>query len=173
MTAALLKTIIDLIAEANPNRNYCNLTRRVLKLIEELGEVAEAYLETTSANNRKNKSWADVNEEAADVLIVAIDIALTIDTPEALLEFVIPNLHCYTGSLDAVIRQICYATARFDGNFQNDRPLAVAHIGVAVCYAFSMNELLHRYDSHDNLLSEVNRKLDKWRSGTSTAEAAE
>ncbi len=73
-----ISDIIDLVANANPDRKYENLSRRIIKIFEEIGEVSEAFLSSTSdESNRKNKSHADVQEEAVDVLIVAIDIALT------------------------------------------------------------------------------------------------
>src|SRR6185437_5449114 len=72
-----IETIIEHVAEANPDRNLANLNRRVIKLFEELGELSEAYLASTSSHSYKERTWNDVREEAADVLIVAIDIALT------------------------------------------------------------------------------------------------
>ncbi len=69
--------IIPAIRDANLTRNNGNLGRRVIKLCEELGEHAEAYLNISSAGNGKGKTWDDVREEAADILIVAVDVALT------------------------------------------------------------------------------------------------
>ena len=69
--------IIQSIRDANLTRNVCNIARRVIKLHEELGEHAEAYLNVTNAGNGKKKCWDDVREEAADLLIVAVDVALT------------------------------------------------------------------------------------------------
>jgi NTP pyrophosphatase (non-canonical NTP hydrolase) len=160
---ATIEKIIGLVDDANPERSITNLTRRVLKLIEELGETSEAFLGVTSANNHKNKKWDDVSEESADVLIVAIDIALTLDTAEALTQFVAHNGHRYTSGFDGVIRELCYATGHINRN--------PVHAFVAVCWAFSLNELLHAYnDKERTILAEVTRKLDKWRSGVSTAE---
>lgn len=68
----MLKTIQAL------NDKKADLARRVLKLQEEAGELAEAYLNVTSKHNKKNKSWEDVREEAIDCAIVAIDIAFSI-----------------------------------------------------------------------------------------------
>jgi NTP pyrophosphatase (non-canonical NTP hydrolase) len=67
----------DKINDANPNRRLGTLWRRMAKLAEEYGELWEAYLNVTSANNGKNKTWEDVREESIDVVIVAIDIAAT------------------------------------------------------------------------------------------------
>ncbi len=69
--------IIPAIRDANLTRHNGNLGRRVIKLCEELGEHAEAYLNISSAGNGKGKTWDDVREEAADILIVAVDVALT------------------------------------------------------------------------------------------------
>lgn len=69
--------IIPAIRDANLTRHSGNLGRRVIKLCEELGEHAEAYLNISSAGNGKGKTWDDVREEAADILIVAVDVALT------------------------------------------------------------------------------------------------
>ncbi len=69
--------IINAIYEANPNRTHTNLVRRILKLSEEMGETAEAYLNVTSASNGKKKTWDDVREELADCVIVALDCAMT------------------------------------------------------------------------------------------------
>lgn len=71
--------IISKVKDANPTRNLGNIQRRCMKLIEEAGETAEAFLGITSSiQNAKGKTWDDVREETADMLIVAIDIALTI-----------------------------------------------------------------------------------------------
>jgi NTP pyrophosphatase (non-canonical NTP hydrolase) len=73
--------VIDAIFEANPTRNFDNYNRRTIKLMEELGELSEAYLNVTSSSNGKGLSYADVREEAVDCLIVAADLALT-STPD-------------------------------------------------------------------------------------------
>lgn len=69
--------IIAAIRDANPTRNRSNLHRRIMKLAEEFGEVSEAYLNVTSTGNGKGMTWDDVREEFADLLIVAVDVALT------------------------------------------------------------------------------------------------
>src|ERR1700722_12797574 len=77
MRVETIRYIVDAVEQANPQRSLATLPRRLHKLLEELGEVSEAYLNATSINNGKGKTWADVREEAVDVLIVALDIALT------------------------------------------------------------------------------------------------
>jgi len=71
------QAIVDAVYDANPTRNVSNVNRRIIKLGEEYGEASEAYLNVTSAGNGKGKTWADVREELADVLIVALDVVLT------------------------------------------------------------------------------------------------
>ena len=58
-------------------RSPATLDRRILKATEELGELAEAALSATSASNAKKKNWMDVIDEACDVAIMGIDIAMT------------------------------------------------------------------------------------------------
>jgi len=73
-----MQTIGALVRAANPQRHVNNLQRRTIKLVEEIGEVAEAWLNVTSASNAKHKTWDDVREEIADCLIVAFDVAWTL-----------------------------------------------------------------------------------------------
>lgn len=75
----LVKNIVDAVKKANPDRSFLTFERRQLKLLEEIGEVSEAYLNVTNSSNNKNKKWDDVFEEATDCLIVAIDIYLTLN----------------------------------------------------------------------------------------------
>ena len=49
--------------------------RRILKLMEEAGEVSEAFTSSTSPANRKKKTTEDVLEEAVDCALVSLDIA--------------------------------------------------------------------------------------------------
>jgi NTP pyrophosphatase (non-canonical NTP hydrolase) len=57
---------------------------RVLKLSEEVGEVAEAVIGATGQNPRKGAShtWQDVEAELCDVIITAM-VALRTLTPDA------------------------------------------------------------------------------------------
>ncbi len=77
-----MSNVIDAIYETNPDRSIAASRRRFMKLVEELGEVSEAWLNATSEANAKNKSWDDVHEESVDCLLVAIDIALTLKGDE-------------------------------------------------------------------------------------------
>jgi NTP pyrophosphatase (non-canonical NTP hydrolase) len=73
--------LVHAIWMASRERNFDNIHRRMIKLMEELGEASEAYLNATSATNGKGKTFADVREELADCVIVAVDLALT-PTPD-------------------------------------------------------------------------------------------
>ena len=71
---ALLRAISD----ANPQRKFVTMARRLLKIGEEYGEATEAYLVFTStATSRKKKTKDDIREECMDIAIVALDCALT------------------------------------------------------------------------------------------------
>ncbi|MFJ5838549.1 MazG-like family protein [Streptomyces shenzhenensis] len=61
---------------------------RVLKLSEEVGEVAQAVIGATGQNPRKGVShtWADVRAELCDVVITALVVLRTL-TPDAQEEF--------------------------------------------------------------------------------------
>ncbi|RYF12185.1 MAG: hypothetical protein EOO77_17865 [Oxalobacteraceae bacterium] len=72
-----MDVLVGMVREVNPYRSPDNLQRRLLKVLEELGESAEAYLSTSSPHNYKNKTWLDYREESVDTLIVLIDVALT------------------------------------------------------------------------------------------------
>ena len=70
--------IMKEIYEANAGRrNVQNLHRRITKAGEEIGELGEAFLYVTSMSNTKEKTWEDVREEAVDVILMGIDLALT------------------------------------------------------------------------------------------------
>ncbi|AOR34684.1 hypothetical protein BFF78_29785 [Streptomyces fodineus] len=74
------------------------LLLRVLKLSEEVGEVAEAIIGTTGQNPRKGvtHTWEDVQAELCDVVITAL-VALRTLTPEA--------REVFEGHLDRVTRR--------------------------------------------------------------------
>ncbi|HEV2639634.1 MAG TPA: MazG-like family protein [Actinocrinis sp.] len=57
---------------------------RLMKLSEEVGEVAEAVIGVTGQNPRKGvtHTWDDVNAELCDVILTAM-VALTTLTPDA------------------------------------------------------------------------------------------
>jgi NTP pyrophosphatase (non-canonical NTP hydrolase) len=72
---------------------------RILKISEEMGEVAEAYHGATGANPRKGLShtFDDVNKELADVIVTAmVALATTAEKPGKLL----------TEHLDGLVRRV-------------------------------------------------------------------
>lgn len=73
----ILQQIYAVTSKRNPTYNERYLSRRVIKIGEESGEVSEAFLSVTSDSNGKNKTFNDVREEAVDTAIVGLDIALT------------------------------------------------------------------------------------------------
>ncbi|KOV71062.1 MazG-like family protein [Streptomyces sp. MMG1121] len=87
-TAAALWPVIDeLLTRLEANRTNTGTQGallRVLKLSEEVGEVAEAVIGATGDNPRKGFShtWEDVQRELCDVAITAL-VALRSLTPQA------------------------------------------------------------------------------------------
>lgn len=71
------KDLINQVWDANPDRNTQDILRRICKTQEELGELAEAYLQLTSKTNYKKKTYEDVVEESVDTAIMALDVALS------------------------------------------------------------------------------------------------
>lgn len=65
---------LGIVKDISNNKDFSVCDRRLIKLIEEMGEVSEAFLNITSSNNLKNKSWEDVREELVDCFIVGLDI---------------------------------------------------------------------------------------------------
>ncbi|MGW2643701.1 MazG-like family protein [Streptomyces sp. NPDC001393] len=85
--AALWPTIDELWSRLEATRRHAGqegVLLRVLKLSEEVGEVAEAIIGTTGQNPRKGvtHTWEDVQAELCDVVITAL-VALRTLTPEA------------------------------------------------------------------------------------------
>ena len=80
--------ILKKIDKANPYKGYGNIERRGLKLGEEAGELADALLDATKPGGMTQKNIEHVIEEAADTLIIAVDIALTFGTREDLSQMI-------------------------------------------------------------------------------------
>jgi NTP pyrophosphatase (non-canonical NTP hydrolase) len=86
-SADLWESIDRLHAWLDANRTHDGaegLLLRVLKLSEEVGEVAQAVIGATGQNPRKGTThdWEDVQAELCDVVITAL-VALRTLTPEA------------------------------------------------------------------------------------------
>lgn len=67
----------DRIEEIGVDRSRDNISRRLVKVCEELGELSEAILNVTCAINYKNKTVSDIMEEAVDCVIVMVDCFMT------------------------------------------------------------------------------------------------
>ncbi|TWV32702.1 hypothetical protein FRZ03_32570 [Streptomyces misionensis] len=85
--APLWPTVDELFTRLEAGRVHFGqegLLLRILKLSEEVGEVAEAVIGATGQNPRKGLShtWDDVQAELCDVAITAL-VALRTLTPEA------------------------------------------------------------------------------------------
>ena len=103
--------ILPAIMHANMTRSFGNYGRRLIKLQEELGEHAEGYLNVTSLGNGKGKSWDDVREEAADLLIVAADVAMTpLEEKDAPASKLVKALDTYTFDQLSQFRRPLYPT---------------------------------------------------------------
>jgi hypothetical protein len=72
-----LGPFVDLTEEANFNRHFETILRRLGKLGEEYGEAWRAYLSLTTEGNPRNETWDGFREELIDTAIMAIDIAMT------------------------------------------------------------------------------------------------
>ncbi|MEU3752388.1 MazG-like family protein [Streptomyces olivoreticuli] len=80
-TVGRLKEWLD---EHDPAPEETHRTMRVLKLTEEIGEVAQAVMGATGYGPRKGAThtWQDVEAELCDVMLTAM-VALRILTPDA------------------------------------------------------------------------------------------
>ena len=169
MTIESLAAAIDLIAQANPTRCKTNLDRRVIKMLEELGELSEAFLSITSVGNERNKTWADVQEEAVDVLIVGTDIALTplLDEDDhaiqhRLVRYTCDNLHTIDLGFKQLLWRISGFTAQFADVYRADPQAAIYLGGELVRHAFALNQLID-HPAPKQLCGEVTRKILKWK----------
>ncbi|MFI6372156.1 MazG-like family protein [Streptomyces sp. NPDC050546] len=77
-------TLTQWLDSTRPVEGREGLLLRVLKLSEEVGEVAEAVIGATGQNPRKGMThdWDDVQSELCDVVITAL-VALRTLTPDA------------------------------------------------------------------------------------------
>ena len=92
----IIKAVYDAKVEKNKeNLGTSRLMRRVIKLSEEVGEVAEAALGVTAddGENYKEKTYDDLREEIVDTLIVGMDLVLSIfpDEEDMTYEQIIEN----------------------------------------------------------------------------------
>lgn len=177
MKTKTIQYIVDAVEKANPQRTVANINRRLIKMLEELGEVSEAYLNSTSTNNLKGKTWNDVKEEAVDTLIVAIDIALTdiYDTNEALATGVdlvqrakdgILHLTSHVGldekNYDVIIRNIVKNLGSFMSNYATAQTIAYTDGIYLVKDTFVLVVYVYSGIDESEIITEIDRKLAKW-----------
>jgi hypothetical protein len=191
--------LISSICNANPDRGEFNIHRRIIKLAEELGEVSEAYLNVTSVNNGKNKTWDDVREEFADVLIVAVDVALTPlggfndNITETLHERWSHTLCVHDDSIDDAMLSMMERIGQLSRLFLTYRhAVATSHPAVnefrlnlrtaminmvletsSATYTAMPDQLgFSISELHRNLAKEIERKLAKWARNRDTGKVA-
>src|SRR5687768_112772 len=88
----------DWLDASRPADGREGLLLRIIKLSEEVGEVAEAVIGATGQNPRKGTThtWDDVRSELCDVAITALMVLRTL-TPDA--------REVFTGHLERVVRR--------------------------------------------------------------------
>lgn len=74
----IIQSLKNIIETSEKSKNFSTpLENRILKLVEEVGELSQAYLKYAWSVNA-SKSWGDTKEhlieEAQDVLLVIMDI---------------------------------------------------------------------------------------------------
>lgn len=84
----ILNLNFDNLMAASVLDSDVELINKILKLIEETGELSQAFLALANTGN-KSESASTIQEEAIDVLLVALDIALLLTNhqPEFLTSF--------------------------------------------------------------------------------------
>lgn len=184
--------IIKDIRESNPERSADTLSRRLMKILEELGETSEAFLSRTSANNYKKKTWDDYREEAVDTLIVMLDVGLTTYPGGGYPAGSMLDLHLAEGRSNRaegfaemenakfeIARAVCSAQFFLQPpKKHDDTPREAGFIGAisrgvraaaSLCYAKIPGD--SDLNLEQRVFDLVQLKLAKWRSGRTTAEA--
>lgn len=182
--------IIQDIRAANPKRSAETLSRRLLKILEELGETSEAFLSRTSTNNYKEKAWADYREEAVDTLIVMLDVGMTGFPEGSYPAGAMLDLHLAEGKLNAaegfaemeqqkfeIARAVCSAQHYLQPAKSEDVPREAGFVGAisrgvraaaSLCYAKIPGDSEANLDQR--VYDLIQMKLAKWQSGRSTAD---
>ncbi|MFF2184606.1 MazG-like family protein [Streptomyces sp. NPDC058155] len=91
LSTAQWSTIRDLVAwlDSNNGRSQEEITLRILKITEETGEVAQAWIGVVGQNPRKGVTHtiADLQGEMVDVMVtVAVALASVTDDPAAVVD---------------------------------------------------------------------------------------
>lgn len=175
----LMEDLVVMVRDVNPHRTPANLNRRLLKVLEELGETSEAYLSVSSPHNYKNKTWEDYREESVDTLIVLIDVALTklgdAYTPFALIpsSIDIATGHAFTSLDDLTFQkfEVAGAVAKAASHLRNnDFPGFYGSIQLGIQAAANMCFALIPDDKDREVINQrvhetFVRKIDKWNKG--------
>lgn len=159
-----------LVRDANPGRQAANIRRRAMKLMEELGEIAQAWLNVTSPSNGKGKTWDDVREEIADCLIVALDVGWTVLPTEVEVPTItFPTFPMPVAFNDAMVFDTCWYLGKFGRDFVRSHiTQVIEHVQVMTLCAFpdQLDASMEQIESQ--LLIEVKRKLAKWSANRAT-----
>ena len=155
--------LVQLVREANPGRQMSNVNRRLIKMIEECGEVSEAYLNLTSGFNGKGKTWDDMREECIDVLILAIDIDLTDNQWLSMTTCRLARYELFEDTFMSCAKNISLAYE------ERKSKLFLVHMHYVICAALKMvytpmpdQADISFEDMEINIEKEMRRKLAKW-----------
>lgn len=190
MANFLTETVIGHVYLANTGRNPANLNRRLHKWFEEFGELEQAYL-SISSNNHRSLSIMSVREEACDVLIVAIDIALTPITNNFTLVGLAKNLadfaaikptirgaHTPRDEYDALTMSAASAACGYATTYMSDPATADfihGHPLVRWCFAivdFVFCDIPQGAQRDEAVVTEIARKLAKWKKNRESGRVA-
>lgn len=160
MKKETIKYIIDSVRNANTQRSIKNFDRRCEKFLEELGELAEARLGYTSKNNPKNKTFDDVKEEVVDVLIVALDIALTFKSNIVYWEHLTETYINPDINYEYILKDIV-------GEFGSLWLKKTGHFDFIKCALNLVDNIFKNIDEQE-IIDMVDKKIAKWMNGRST-----
>lgn len=190
MSNFLTDTVIGLVENANPGRHPSNLNRRMHKWFEEFGELSQTWLSVSSLNNHRALQMAALREEACDVLIVAIDLALTKITRNfalsslaeslALFATTRPNISALTPSdeYDALAMHAAAAACGYATSYHYDPPNAdfiYGHAMVRYCFGivdFAFSEIAQGENRDSMIIFLITQKLAKWADNRATGRVA-
>jgi NTP pyrophosphatase (non-canonical NTP hydrolase) len=169
MKTGMIKDTIGMIRLANVGRNKSNINRRFHKFFEEFGELEQAYLSVSSSNNHRAMTASHVREEATDVLIVAVDVALTVidETQERhvpdeeMIALVSSPRRTEQRDYDDITMDMVSDMSQY-GKLNRRRPAQAVYFAYgAVTLAYELADLVFDGDE-EGFRHEVIRKLMKW-----------
>ena len=161
--------MVELVQGADPNRGTRTVLRRLVKLSEEAGEAAEAWLQNTSERNLKGKTDDDVREEIADTLIMALDVGLTFisrtETEEATASSEEPSFFVNLGKVLSSGGTMLSMLALAEEGIAPDMHF-IRQQSARLCahaYGMCMSYMGDKIESQQLLLSIVDTKVGKWK----------